>query len=107
MHSAAIRMRSAFSPSRMYLKPLPSSPIRFSAGISRLSKNSSLVSWLTMLRIGCSVSPLPMAWCRSTMNIDMPSDLRLTWATGVVRASSIIRSECWTREIHTFWPLTT
>src|SRR3954470_14012175 len=51
----------AFRPSRMYLKPLPSSPIRFSAGISRLSMNSSLVSWLTMLAIGWTVSPLPMA----------------------------------------------
>jgi acyl-CoA dehydrogenase len=28
-------------------------------------------------------------------------------ATGVVRASRIIRSECWIREIHTFCPLTT
>jgi hypothetical protein len=91
----------------MYLKPLPSSPIRFSAGISRFSKNSSLVSWLTMLRIGRTVSPLLIAWCRSTMKIDMPSDLRLTSAKGVVRASRIIRSLCWTREIHTFWPLTT
>ena len=36
----------------------------------------------------------------------MPSDLRVTSASGVVRASRIIRSECWTREIHTFWPLT-
>ena len=32
MHSAAISVRSAFRPSRMYLKPWPSSPIRFSAG---------------------------------------------------------------------------
>ena len=58
MHSAAISVRSAFRPSRMYLKPWPSSPIRFSAGISRLSKNSSLVSWLTMLGIGRTVRPV-------------------------------------------------
>ena len=41
------------------------------------------------------------------MKIDMPSDLRFTSASGVVRASRIIRSECCTREIQTFWPLTT
>ena len=41
------------------------------------------------------------------MKIDMPSDLRLTSASGVVRASRIMRSECCTREIQTFWPLTT
>ncbi len=35
----------------------------------------------------------------------MPSALRCTSASGVVRASRIIRSECWMREIHTFWPL--
>jgi len=43
MHSEAMRIRSAFRPSRMYLKPWPSWPIRFSAGISRFSKKSSLV----------------------------------------------------------------
>ncbi|CUJ19672.1 Uncharacterised protein [Achromobacter sp. 2789STDY5608633] len=37
----------------------------------------------------------------------MPSDLRVTWSSGVVRASRIIRSECCTREIQTFWPLMT
>ncbi|KAI1690622.1 hypothetical protein DdX_22385 [Ditylenchus destructor] len=94
-------------PSRMYLKPWPSSPMRFSAGISRFSKNSSLVSWFTMLRMGRTSSPLPMAWCRSTMKIDIPSDLRFTSVSGVVRASRIIRSLCCTREIHTFCPLTT
>ena len=31
----------------MWLKPSPSSPIRFCAGISRSSKNNSLVSWFT------------------------------------------------------------
>ena len=61
----------------MYLKPWPSSPIRFSAGISRFSKNSSLVSWLTMLGIGRTVRPWPIASRRSTMKIDMPSRLLL------------------------------
>ncbi|MNF45574.1 hypothetical protein D3C76_413210 [compost metagenome] len=37
----------------------------------------------------------------------MPSDFFFTWSNGVVRASRIIRSECWMREIHTFWPLIT
>ena len=41
------------------------------------------------------------------MNTDMPSDFFFTSASGVVRASRIIRSECCTREIQTFWPLTT
>ncbi|MNL41686.1 hypothetical protein D3C87_1641080 [compost metagenome] len=41
------------------------------------------------------------------MKIDMPSDLRFTSVSGVVRASRIIRSECCTREIQTFCPLTT
>ena len=91
----------------MYRKPLPSSPIRFSAGISRLSKNSSLVSWFTMFAIGRTVSPWPIASRRSTRKIDMPSDFLRTSASGVVRASRIIRSECWTREIQTFCPLTT
>ena len=107
MHSAAISVRSAFSPSRMYLKPWPSSPIRFSAGISRFSKKSSLVSWFTMFGIGRTVMPERSASRRSTMKIDMPSDFFFTSASGVVRASRIMKSECWMREIQTFWPLTT
>src|SRR4030095_2542906 len=86
MHSAAISVRSALRPSRMYLKPWPSLPIRFSAGISRFSKNSSLVSWLTMLAIGRTVRPLPTAWRRSTRKIDMPCVFFFTCASGVVRA---------------------
>src|SRR4029079_1133896 len=71
------------------------------------SKNSSLVSWLTMFGIGRTVMPWPIASRRSTRKIDMPSLFFVTSASGVVRASRIIRSECWTREIHTFCPLTT
>jgi len=41
------------------------------------------------------------------MKIDIPSDLRFTSASGVVRASRIMRSECCTREIQTFFPFTT
>ena len=51
--------------------------------------------------------PLAIACLMSTMKIDIPSLLRLTSASGVVRASRIIRSECCTREIHTFCPLPT
>jgi hypothetical protein len=60
-----------------------------------------------MLGIGRTVMPLPIAWCRSTMKTLMPSLFFFTSASGVVRASRIIRSECWMREIQTFWPLTT
>ena len=52
-------MRSAFMLSTMYLKPLPSSPIRFSAGTSRLSKNTSQVLWLIMASILRISTPLP------------------------------------------------
>ncbi len=41
---------------------------------------------------------------RSTRKTERPSDLRCTWSRGVVRASRIIRSECGTREMKTFWP---
>ena len=44
-------MRSAFMLETMYWKPLPSSPIRFSGGTSRLSKNTSQVLWLIMASI--------------------------------------------------------
>ncbi len=90
----------------MYLNPFPSSPMRFSAGISRSSKNASFVSWFTMFRIGRSVSPCPRAARTSTRKIDKPSPLRAA-SSGVVRASRIMRSECCTRESHTFWPFTT
>ena len=69
--------------------------------------NSSLVSWLTMLAIGRTSSPCPTAARRSTRNSDSPSPRGTTSARGVVRASRIIRSECATREIHTFCPCTT
>ena len=93
-HSEAIRMRSAFMLSTMYLKPWPSSPIRFSAGTSRLSKNTSQVLWLIMASIFLISTPLPLASRRSTRNTDRPSERFLTLSGGVVRASSSIRSEC-------------
>ncbi|MNC85581.1 hypothetical protein D3C83_11900 [compost metagenome] len=72
-----------------------------------MSKNSSLVSWFTMLRIGRRVIPFSRAARRSTMKIDMPSDFFFTSLSGVVRASRIMSSECWMREVQTFCPFTT
>ena len=69
--------------------------------------NTSLVSWFTMLRIGRISRPLPRLSRLSTMKIDMPSDFFFTSASGVVRASRIISSECCRREVQTFWPFTT
>ena len=69
--------------------------------------NTVLVSWFTMLRIGVTCRALPQFAFTSTRKIDMPSDFFFTSASGVVRASRIIRSECCRREVHTFWPLIT
>jgi len=38
---------------------------------------------------------------------DSPTVFRVTSSTGVVRARSSIRSDCNTREMKIFWPLTT
>ena len=84
----------------MYLKPLPSSPMRFAAGTSRSSKNTSLVSWFTMLRMGRAVSPRFNAPRTSTRKMESPSDLRFTSASGVVRARRIMRSVCCSRDPH-------
>jgi hypothetical protein len=68
---------------------------------------SSLVSWFTMFAIGRTVRRLPTASRRSDEEDRHSSD----FARGLRRAAScargrIIRSECCTREIHTFWPFT-
>ena len=100
-------MRSAFMPSRIYLKPRPSSPISVSGASFRLSMKTSQVLWLiaaSSLRIS---TPLPTASRRSTRNTETPSLRRFTSSAGVVRASSSIRSDCSARLVHTFWPLTT
>ena len=60
-----------------------------------------------MLAIGLTSIPPAIASAMSTSKIDIPSDFFVTSASGVVRASRIIRSECWTRLIQTFWPLIT
>src|SRR5438128_564336 len=74
-HSAAMRIRSALSPSSKYRKPLPSSPTSVSAGTSRSSKNSSVVAWFIIVRIGRIVRPWPMARRMSTSRIDRPAVL--------------------------------
>ena len=59
-----------------------------------------------MFLIGRTVIPFRSASRRSTRKIDKPSVFFFTSGSGVVRASSSIRSECCTREIQTFCPLT-
>ncbi len=84
---------------------MPSWPIRLVAGISTLSKNSALVEWFIIIRSGRTSKPLRLRM--SIRNTDSPSVFRFTWSTGVVRASSSIRSDWSTREMNIFWPLTT
>ena len=60
-----------------------------------------------MLAMGRTVMPVFSACRKSTMKMLMPSLFFFTSASGVVRAKRIIHSECCTRLIHTFWPLTT
>ena len=72
-----------------------------------LSKNTSVLLWFIMVRIGRTVRPLPSASRMSTRNTDSPSVRFLVSSLGVVRASSSIRSECSARLVHTFWPFTT
>jgi hypothetical protein len=76
-------------------------------GDSRFSKNSSLVSWLTMFGIGRTVMPLCSRRAGRPGRSTGLSVFFCTSARGVVRASRIIQSLCWMREIQTFWPLTT
>ena len=97
-------MRSAFMPSRMYLKPLPSSPIRFPAGTRAPSKNTSVVLWFTMALSGLISSPLPRHSRMSSRKTESPSVFFFTWSSGVVRASNSMRSEWSAREVQTFWP---
>ena len=84
---------------------MPSCPIRLVAGISTLSKKSAFVEWFIIIRSGRTSKPLrPRISIRKT---DSPSVFRCTRSTGVVRASSSMRSDWSTREMKIFWPLTT
>ena len=85
---------------------MPSSPIRFSAGTSRSSKKSMFVWWLNITSRGSTRSRSP-ASRRSTMKTESPRVLSSSSSYGVVRASSTMRSDCFTREMKTFWPFTT
>ena len=90
----------------MWRKPRPSSPIRFAAGTSSPSKKTSQLSWLIIVSMGLTRTASP-ASRRSTMNTDSPCVRFRTSASGVVRASRIIRSDWRTREMKTFCPSTT
>ena len=69
------------------------------------SKKSALVEWFIIILSGRTSSPLmPRMSTRKTLS---PSVLRVTLSTGVVRASSSIRSDWSTREMNIFWPFTT
>ena len=72
-----------------------------------LSKNTSVLLWFIMVRIGRMVRPLPSVSRMSTRKTDRPSVRFLACSRGVVRARSSIRSECSARLVHTFWPFTT
>ena len=94
IHSAAMRILSAFIPDKIYLKPLFSSPTRLEAGILKLSKNTSVVEWFIIVRIGLIVRPLPFAFLISKRKTERPSVFFLTSFKGVVLAKSNIKSEC-------------
>jgi hypothetical protein len=79
--------------------------MRFSAGTRRSSKNSSVVAWFIMVRIGLMLMPVPCASRMSTMKTESPSVRLAARSRGVVRASSSSRSECSAREVQIFCPL--
>ena len=109
MHSAAIRIRSAFMPSRMWENPIPSVPTRASPSITTSSKNTSVVLWFIIVGMGLMVSPgtnSPSGSRNSSMNTDSPDVRSPDWPGTEVRASRIIRSECSALDVQIFWPLT-
>ena len=86
---------------------MPSSPIRFSAGTFMSSKNTSVVAWFIMVRIGRMVEAVADRLAHVDDEArESPSVRFLTCSFGVVRASSSIRSECSARLVQIFWPLT-
>ena len=102
--SAAIRMRSALSPSSRYWKPRPSSPTRSASG----TRTSSYVvsHEATALRpiFGIARASTPSAW-RSTRNSVMPCVGLSHCSSGVVRVSSRMRSASSAFDVHTLRPL--
>ena len=84
---------------------MPSSPTSASAGTSTPSKKTSVVAWFIIVLIGrIVIVPSATACCMSTRNVESPSVRFSTWSSGVVRASSSIRSECSARDVQIFWP---
>ena len=71
------------------------------------SKNTSVVAWFIIVRIGLIVTPLPTSAFRSIRNTLRPSVRFAPSWRGLVRASSTIRSECSARDVQIFWPSTT
>ena len=69
-------------------------------------KNTSVVEWFIMVRIGRMVSPAFFASRMSTRNTERPSVRFFACSFAVVRASRIIRSEYSARLVQIFWPLT-
>ena len=87
---------------------MPSSPTSASAGTSTPSKKTSVVAWFIIVLIGrIVIVPSASACFMSTRNVESPSVFFSTWSSGVVRASSSIRSECSARDVQIFWPRTT
>ena len=86
---------------------MPSSPMRLAAGTRSPSKKISVVWWLIIVSSGRIVSARSSAPRRSTRNSDSPSVRFFTASSGVVRASSSIRSECSARLVQIFWPVIT
>ena len=102
IHSAAMSILSAFIPDKIYLKPFPSSPMRFLFGTGRLSKNISVVEWFIIVLIGLIVIVFFGTSFRSTMKTDKPSVRLVTFSFGVVLANSNSKSECSALLVHIF-----
>ena len=64
--------------------------------------------WLIIASSGWISSPLPERVAHVDQEYrEAVASVFFTWSSGVVRASSSIRSECSAREVQIFWPLTT
>ena len=106
MHSAAMRIALRVHAVEDVAEALPFFADQVLRRDSSSSKNTSFVSCPTMLRSVARSCRCPRR-ARSTRNTENPSDFFFASGSGVVRASSSMRSECWTREIQTFCPVTT
>ena len=71
-----------------------------------LSKNTSVVEWFIIVRMGRMVSVSPSASRMSTSKTESPSVFLATCSRGVVRHKRSMRSECSALEVQIFWPFT-